>query len=234
MIVAKWLKRRTASEGRQPAVPDDYETRRQARRIAALVVAAAGGVGAIVALLPFFWSDQELVRYIVTTLMVGLAAIVLALLVVARMGRDLGEQPALQKILLPIRLDFLEMPLPTSRRTEVAESPPLDLNLAGVDLREAVLLDINLERADLTGALLEGADLRAATLRRACIVDADLRKADLRGAKLEGADMRGANLEGARVGEMRAKGALFDGTTRWPAEVDPDSLGALCVKAPGR
>jgi hypothetical protein len=203
-----------ATGNRAPPVPDDYQTRWQARLAATLVVAAAITVAAIVAFVPRLWDDQEPIRYVLMTLVIGLAAIPLALFAVARMGRDLGEQRALQKRLLPIRLRFLETWLPMSRAADAADSSPSDLNLAGVDLREAVLPDIDLRRADLTGALL---------------ADADLRKADLREAKLQGADMRGADLGGARV-----EGARHDSATRWPVGFDPDAFGATRVEGPLR
>jgi Pentapeptide repeats (8 copies) len=218
-----------ATGNRAPPVPDDYQTRRHARLTATLAVTAAIAVAGIVAFVPRLWDDQEPIRYVLTTLVVGLAAIPLALFVIARMGRDLGEQGALQEGLLPIRLRFLEKRLPISRAAETAASPPLDLNLTGVDLREAVLPDIDLKRADLTGALLEGADLRAATLRETRLLDADLRKTDLREAQLQGADMRGADLGGARV-----NGARHDRATRWPAGVDPDALGAIRIEGAPR
>jgi uncharacterized protein YjbI with pentapeptide repeats len=71
-------------------------------------------------------------------------------------------------------------------------APGADLhhtNLAGQDLRLAML-----ERVNLRGAVLSGADLRSANLRFADLHGADLSGADLTGATLLGAI--GADLSG--------------------------------------
>jgi uncharacterized protein YjbI with pentapeptide repeats len=88
----------------------------------------------------------------------------------------------------------------------------LQLDLAGVDLRRAVLHDAHLEGANLTRAHLEGAylvrvhldgaflisaHLVIANLRDVHLKDADLTRADLKGANLRGADLEGANFRHA-------------------------------------
>jgi hypothetical protein len=98
--------------------------------------------------------------------------------------------------------------------------------LAGANLREASLTD-----ADLSGATLRGAELREADLSDAYLVGADLREADLRDAYLNGAnlteaDLRGADLRGAvltaRLTGCVMTGAIYDPSTVFPEEFDPD------------
>jgi hypothetical protein len=89
--------------------------------------------------------------------------------------------------------------------------------LAGMDLFHADLVAADLHGADLGGANLNNADLRGADLRGANLSEADLSDADLRGADLTDAQLRGADLHGAR----------YDCDTQWPADVDPDAVGAV-------
>jgi Pentapeptide repeats (8 copies) len=195
--------------------------------------------GSIAGLTPFLWPDWEQGFYLVTTILVGSAAIELARIVVERMGADLGGRPALQGRWLPLGSSSLETPPmhpeqeggnERERGDDTGREGALRLKLARVDLREAVLPDLDLERAELTGSLLEGADLGGAMLRRASLVEADLRGADLRRADLRGADLRGAKIEGTLMA-----GALYDRATLWPFEGDPpEGLGLVCTEEGSR
>lgn len=109
-------------------------------------------------------------------------------------------------------------------------------NLAGIDLRSAVLVDADLSSADLSSAnlfyaFLSGADLGEAnlshanltgatldvtTLREADLSYADLTYADLADALIIGADLTGANLNHANL-----TGVLYDSTTKWPDGFTP-------------
>lgn len=68
----------------------------------------------------------------------------------------------------------------------------LDIDLSGVDLREAKLASIN-----LSGAKLSQAHFHRADLSRANLGGADLAEADLRDANIVGANLRGTNLRQA-------------------------------------
>lgn len=99
---------------------------------------------------------------------------------------------------------------------------PLDLDLAGADLRRyagdkraltgAKLRRARANRADLTGHDLTGADLRsmrgrAVVLADAVLVGADLSWADLRQADLRNADLTAALLTEADLSEADLRGA---------------------------
>lgn len=100
-------------------------------------------------------------------------------------------------------------------------------NLAGTDLKFALMPGAKLENADLVDAdlryaQLTGAKFAGATLRRANLsgsvdlmganfLGADLQGADLTGAKLHGAEFPGASLEGAQLNFAHAFGANFQG-----------------------
>jgi hypothetical protein len=114
-------------------------------------------------------------------------------------------------------------------------------DLAGADLRGAVLDGADLRAADMSHALLDGsrlgkADLRAvklfgadlggAFLDAADLRHADLRMADLRNASLRGARLVGADLRGALLNAAKLEGATLD--WRWSVvalELLRDRLG---------
>jgi uncharacterized protein YjbI with pentapeptide repeats len=76
--------------------------------------------------------------------------------------------------------------------------------LAGIDLRDALLQDTDLRRANLNRANLSGSDLFGASFR-----GADLQGADLTGVTgLGSQQVSGANLSGAKLSETSA---IFDG-----------------------
>ncbi|MSP62005.1 MAG: hypothetical protein EXR72_17070 [Myxococcales bacterium] len=91
--------------------------------------------------------------------------------------------------------------------------------------------------ADLSGRSfderdLAGVDLRAALLRRSTFVGADLRRADLRDADLTESDFTGARLEGARFDGACLDGAVLDqvlvtGATFAKVRAAGTQLGAL-------
>ena len=200
--------------------------------------------GSIAGFTPFLWPNWEQGFYLVTTILVGSAAIELARIVVERMGADLGGRPPLQEPWLPLGSSSLETPRThpeqeggneRERGDDTGREGAPRLKLARVDLREAVLPDLDLERAELTGSLLEGADLGGAMLRRASLVEADLRGADLRRADVRGADLRGADLRGAKIEGALTAGALYDRATLWPFEGDPpEALGLVCTEERSR
>jgi uncharacterized protein YjbI with pentapeptide repeats len=95
-------------------------------------------------------------------------------------------------------------------------------DLAGADLKGAVLRDASFERANLAGADLSGADayraklvsadLTGAKLDGANFAEADFTRADLTGASLKGADLRRARffrakLRGADLSNAQMRGA---------------------------
>ena len=92
--------------------------------------------------------------------------------------------------------------------------------LAGVDLRGALLngtrvRDADFKGARLTNANLAYADFGASTLAYADLVGASLKGATLKGADLGSADLTGADLSyadltGARLGGARLDGAVLD------------------------
>lgn len=110
------------------------------------------------------------------------------------------------------------------------------IQLAGVDLRKALLAGVtltnaNLAEADLNGAFLDRANLDEANLTGARLRDARLTGVSLRNAKLrgtdatgasvnDGADLTGAVLLDADLREANLEGAIYsdnmrDATTRF-------------------
>jgi Pentapeptide repeats (8 copies) len=119
------------------------------------------------------------------------------------------EQPGLRT-----RAADIQAALTVLGRGGFTRQGALRLDLAGVDLRKAVLYDAHLEGANLGRAHLEGANLGNARLEGAFLArahlegaylhdvhlkDADLTRADLKGANLHGADLEGANLRHAEL-----------------------------------
>jgi uncharacterized protein YjbI with pentapeptide repeats len=100
-------------------------------------------------------------------------------------------------------------------------------NLRGIDLRGSDLRRADLRGEDLSGSRLSFSQLHQASFRHANLRGADLAGADLSGANLTGADLRGAQLTGARL-----SGVIYDSRTVWPADTDPDLLGARRVGYP--
>jgi uncharacterized protein YjbI with pentapeptide repeats len=103
----------------------------------------------------------------------------------ARLIRVKGPHNRLQRIVL--------------RYSRMSEVDLNGSNLAGGDLRGAVLNHVILSNTDLSHA-----DLRGATLS-----NTDLSHADLRGANLSNTNLRSANLQGALLGDANLKGAKF-------------------------
>ncbi len=103
-------------------------------------------------------------------------------------------------------------------------SPSLDL--AGADLKRAVLAGV-----DLTYDALDYADLSGSDIRGACLV-----ATSLTGAHLEGADLRGADLrqtEGLWKAHTDAK-TTWDSTTHWPSGFYPLSGRSGSPRGTGR
>ncbi len=93
------------------------------------------------------------------------------------------------------------------------------LNLAGVNLRDAnlkgaTLSQVNLTNADLTGANLEAAILNSANLNGASLTGTNLKSASLENADLSyagliSANLEAANLKGAKLQFTNFRGAHF-------------------------
>jgi uncharacterized protein YjbI with pentapeptide repeats len=110
--------------------------------------------------------------------------------------------------------------------------------LNNVDLAGAELAHVDLARADLRNANLAGADLRGAKLPSADFEGADLSHTNLDGADLSGAnlmnvDLRGANLHRAKLEDATTGGARYSDSTVWPADIDPEELGAVRAEPRG-
>lgn len=98
------------------------------------------------------------------------------------------------------------------RRASLLDAQGVNVLMAGVDLREAMviqaeLVNVVMRKAHLSGAKFDGsnldggdfqeADFKHASLRRAQLHDANCTKADFSGADLSFADLAGSNLENA-------------------------------------
>lgn len=92
------------------------------------------------------------------------------------------------------------------------------LNLAGTDLRWAILNAANLDGVNFASAHLDKAELKAAGLRGAILFNAYLSEAILDGAQLQDADLRGAVLQGAKVTGVNFSGADLRGANLTNAE----------------
>lgn len=110
-----------------------------------------------------------------------------------------------------------------------AEQSLRGLSLRKIDLQGACLWGEDLSGVDLSEARLEFAVLRAAILDDANLQHADLRSVTLEEAQLHGADLRGADLRGANLTKADLRGAIYDQTTRWPADFRPAESG--CFRA---
>ena len=108
-----------------------------------------------------------------------------ALTVIGRRNTDWDEQGQ--------RLDLTEVDL---RGVNLREAHLEWADLSGAHLEGAYLSGVHLEWADLSGAHLEGATLWGAHLEGAILYQAHLEGADLSGAYLEGAILYQAHLEG--------------------------------------
>jgi uncharacterized protein YjbI with pentapeptide repeats len=85
-----------------------------------------------------------------------------------------------------------------------------ELDLRGLDAREAILADANLRGANLTSAKLDGANLCRADFLRANLTSASLRRADLTQAILEEATLVSARLDDATLDRAELAHAVLD------------------------
>jgi tetratricopeptide (TPR) repeat protein len=85
----------------------------------------------------------------------------------------------------------------------------------------------NFSGADLPGADLASANLSGADVSETNLVKADLRQADLSSANLSEANLTGANLDETDLSKAVLREAVYDETTIWPPDFDPDDAGAL-------
>ncbi|NHC34301.1 pentapeptide repeat-containing protein [Scytonema millei] len=92
---------------------------------------------------------------------------------------------------------------------QLVGAKPKELNLDGIDLREADLRDVDFSAKSLRNARLDATDLRGANLVEADLRNADLRGANLREANLTKANLSNANLEGADLFRATIKNADF-------------------------
>lgn len=112
--------------------------------------------------------------------------------------------------------EAIEAELEKARERAPDETPvwcylhPLDINVAGADLREVDLSGTNLQEADLQGANLQRADLQGANLQGTKLWGTDLQGANLWGADLRRACLVGLDLQGAGLfGAKSLEGAYF-------------------------
>ena len=127
--------------------------------------------------------------------------------------------------------------------------------LVNADMSQTGLVSADLRAADLRGASFRCSDCQErlahaffwySDLRGADFRGADFGRSSLRWAKLQSADLRGANLADVfdfrlistvdadwfSTGGEPLQGALYDEATKFPAGVDPSSLGMIFDRDP--
>jgi uncharacterized protein YjbI with pentapeptide repeats len=103
-----------------------------------------------------------------------------------------------------------------------------DAMAPGAHFNGAPLAEAELSRANLEGADLGGAELQRAVIRGAYLIGTKFAGADLAGAKLAGANLWDADLRQSRnLAHADLTGAFYGEKTRWPAEFNPASRGAV-------
>jgi Pentapeptide repeats (8 copies) len=110
------------------------------------------------------------------------------------------------------RYDFGVQVITVFRAPDVTPPPAgSGLNLAGQNLKNALLANAYLVGSNLAGTNLNGGHLAGALLVNASLAGANLNNADLSGALLNGADLAGANLHGADLSGADLTGANLTG-----------------------
>lgn len=101
-----------------------------------------------------------------------------------------------------------------------------EADLRGADLSQASLRAAEMNDANLEGALLVNANLQLSNLNRAKLRKANLTGANLTNAGLHRADLRGADLSQCLMQGALFTGAMYDFSTVWPPDFDPEKEGA--------
>lgn len=107
-------------------------------------------------------------------------------------------------------------------------------SLSRAKLIRTTMTEASLTRADVTEADLKGADLTGAYLINTVLTVVNLTDVNLTGAyltraNLTGANLTGADLTGADLYKVILKEAKFNNETKWPADFDPVSAGAILI-----
>lgn len=114
-------------------------------------------------------------------------------------------------------------------------------DLRGADFSNSNLSNCYLNEANLSGTKLTGANLQGAHLIKAYLSNANLSKANLKESYLTGsflikanlskADLSGTILSGSHLNGTILTGALYDNSTKFDRNFDPDSLGMFQVSS---
>lgn len=95
----------------------------------------------------------------------------------------------------------------------------MNANFKFSNLRGVIFQGTNLQEANLFGAKLQGANIRNANLAKANLSYASLQGADLTDADLRGADLQGADFEGANLTRADLRGADLHKAYFWNAVI---------------
>ena len=106
-----------------------------------------------------------------------------------------------------------------------------ELNYTAAWLPGSDMSSASLRLTDFTASNLKGASFKDTDLTGAVFYNALLDNADFTNAKLYGADFRWARLTGATLVNADLTNAIYDNTTEWPKEYDPQKAGAF-LKGP--
>ncbi|UQA57825.1 NACHT domain-containing protein [Polyangium aurulentum] len=109
---------------------------------------------------------------------------------------------------------------------ELSQANLLGAILPQARLVAAYLWNASMKDADLRGANLQSANLALANLTGANLVFANLSSANLTGANLTGTNLRGADLRNAQLTSVDLRSALYDSSTLWPHDFNPNDAGA--------
>lgn len=194
-------------------------------RIQEIVIASAGGVGALIAgsVLGGSGSSVESLE-IWAAVFCALAGLVTWFLPRPKSNPALIRVGSWATVALlfywlgPIHIALYraEHDLAQGTRSEKVAAVDRLVRLGDRDLRGADLRELNLSDADLANVRLENANLSHSMLERTLLIESDLSEAKLIGTNLRGANLSSANLKGAALGEG-ADSARCDRFTQLPA-----------------
>ncbi len=154
-------------------------------------------------------------------------------------------------------LSWANLSLVILNQSDLSQATLIEADLTGAELRNAILSFANAQKVNLSGAYVVGSDLEgidlslanlygsyfpdsnlrqsyleSANLRRSIFQGANLERARLKGADLRQTDLREANLIGADLRETNIEetfweGAIYDQTTLFPVNFDPEQFGLV-------